>query len=72
MHGSYLLILYWHPSKKIVIFLVACTAVVKSRATVYEELFNPILSDSFGFSEDYTVYFFLIILVAPILGGIYL
>jgi hypothetical protein len=40
--------------------------------TVYEELFNPILSDAFGFSEDYTVYFFLIILVAPILGGIYL
>ena len=54
------------------VFLIACTAVIKSRVTIYEELFNPILSDAFGFSEDNTVYFFLIILVAPILGGLLL
>jgi len=53
-------------------FLILSTAVVKARISVYEELFNPILSDSFGFSEDVTVYFFLLILLAPILGGVLL
>ena len=58
--------------QKVVVFLILCTAVIKSRVTIYEELFNPILGDAFGFSEDNTAYFFLIILVAPILGGLLL
>ena len=57
---------------KTVTFLILCTAVVKSRISVYEGLFNPILSDSFGFSEDVTVYFFVIILISPLLGGLLL
>lgn len=46
-----------------------CTAVVKSRAAVFELLLNPVLSDSFGFTEGNTVYYFLLILLVPILGG---
>jgi hypothetical protein len=46
--------------------------VVKSRTAIYELLLNPILSDTFGFSEDATAYYFLAILVVPIFGGMLL
>lgn len=49
-----------------------CTGVVKSRTIVYELLLNPILSDTFGFTDRVTAYYFLVILVVPVFGGLLL
>ena len=39
---------------------------VNSKFIIYEELFNPILSDSFGFTVKETSYFFVLLLPAHI------
>ncbi len=39
---------------------------------LYEVIFNPVLSDYFGFSEGTTPYFFLGLGVLPIVGGLIL
>ena len=44
---------------------------ITANLVVYEELFNPILSDSFGFTIKQTSYFFVLLLPAFV-GGSFL
>ena len=50
-------------------FLIVARGVISSKFIVYEELFNPILSDSFGFTVKQTAYFFLLLLPAHVAGA---
>ena len=43
-------------------FLILARGVITSKFVIYEQLFNPILSDSFGFTVKQTSYFFLLLL----------
>jgi len=56
---------------QIVGFLILARAVISINDIVNEELFNPILSDSFGFTIKQTSYFFVLLLLADI-GGAFL
>ena len=51
---------------QIVGFLILARGVITSKFVIYEQLFNPILSDSFGFSVKQTSYFFVLLLPATI------
>jgi len=51
---------------QIVSFLIIAKGVITSKFIVYEELFNPILSDSFGFTVKDTSYFFVLLLPAQL------
>ena len=39
-------------------FLLLCRGVISSRFAAYETIYNPILSDYFGFDERESAYFF--------------
>ena len=54
---------------KLVVFLLLGRAVVTSRTSVVETLFNPILSDSFGLSEKWDSYIFFALVVPVIVGA---
>ena len=54
---------------QIVGFLILMRGFISSEFVIYDQLFNPILSDSFGFSVKQTSYFFLLLLPAT-LGGV--
>ena len=54
---------------QIVGFLILARGVITSKFVIYEQLFNPILSDSFGFTVKQTSYFFLLLLPATIIGA---
>ena len=54
---------------QIVGFLILAQGTVTSNLIVYEELFNPILSDSFGFAIKNTSYFILLLLPADVGGS---
>jgi len=56
---------------QIVLFLILTRGVITAKFIVYEELLNPILSDSFGFTEKEASYFFLALLPAR-LGSAFL
>ena len=56
---------------QIVGFLILARAVISINDIVYEELFNPILSDSFGFTIKQTSYFFVLLLL-PNIGGAFM
>ena len=46
--------------------------VLSFRFGVYETLYNPVLSDSFGFTEKESSYFFLGLVVSQISGTVIL
>ena len=54
---------------QIVGFLILARGYITSNLVVYEELFNPILSDSFGFAIKQTSYFFVLLLLADVGGA---
>ena len=54
---------------QIVVFFLLARGFVSSKSVIYDQLFNPILSDSFGFSVQQTSYFFLLLLPATIGGA---
>ena len=54
---------------QIVGFLLLARGVITSKFVIYEQLFNPILSDSFGFSVKQTSYFFVLLLPATVGGA---
>ena len=47
---------------QIISFLIIARGAITSKFVIYEELFNPILSDSFGFTVKDTSYFFVLLL----------
>ena len=47
---------------QIISFLIIARGAITSKFVIYEELFNPILSDSFGFTVKETSYFFVLLL----------
>ena len=51
---------------QIIAFLIIAKGLITSKFIIYEELFNPILSDSFGFTVKETSYFFVLLLPAHI------
>ena len=51
---------------QIVGFLLLARGVITSKFVIYEQLLNPILSDSFGFSVKQTSYFFVLLLPATV------
>ena len=53
---------------QIVAFFILTRGLISSKVVIYEQLFNPILSDSFGFTVKQTSYFFLLLL-PPTIGG---
>ena len=57
---------------QLLVFLVVGRAVLSFRFCVYETLFNPILSDSFGLNERDASYFFFGLVAAQICGTIVL
>ena len=54
---------------QIVCFLILARGYITSNLVLYEELFNPILSDSFGFTIKQTSYFFVLLLLADVGGA---
>ena len=54
---------------QVVGFLILARGVITSKFVIYEQLFNPILSDSFGFSVKQTSYFFVLLLPATVGGA---
>ena len=54
---------------QIVGFLILMRGFISSEFIVYQQLFNPILSDSFGFTVKQTSYFFVLLLPATV-GGV--
>ena len=56
---------------QIVGFLILARGVITSKFVIYEQLFNPILSDSFGFTVKQTSYFF-VLLLPPTIGGAFM
>lgn len=57
---------------QIITFLIIARGVLSFRFGVYETLYNPVLSDSFGFTEKESSYFFLGLVSAQIAGTIIL
>ena len=55
---------------QIVGFMILARGAVSMNYVVYEELFNPILSDSFGFTIKQTSYFFVLLLFADVGGAL--
>jgi len=55
---------------QIVTFLIFLRGVITAKFIVYEELFNPILSDSFGFTDTQASYFFLALAPAQVGSGL--
>jgi len=51
---------------QIISVLIIARGVITSKFVIYEELFNPILSDSFGFTVKDTSYFFVLLLPASL------
>lgn len=56
----------------IILFLVICRAVLSFRFGVYETIFNPVLSDYFGFTVKYASYFFFALVASQISGTVIL
>jgi len=54
---------------QIVGFLIVARGSITSKFIVYEQLFNPILSDSFGFTVKQMAYFFVLLLPAHVGGA---
>ena len=54
---------------QIVGFLILMRGFISSEFIVYQQLFNPILSDSFGFTVKQISYFFVLLLPATV-GGV--
>jgi len=57
-------------SSKVVIFLIIATPTHGLLHVTYVVLINPILSDSFGFSEKESGYVFLGLVIAQVVGAI--
>ncbi len=57
------------PTPHIVVTLLLFLVVAALRFGYFETLFNPVLSDSFGFDERDSSYYFLALAV-PYLGGV--
>lgn len=57
---------------KVLVFLVVGRALLGFRFCVYETLFNPILSDSFGLTERDSSYFFFGLVAAQVCGTVIL
>ena len=53
-------------------FLVVCRGVLSFRFGVYETIYNPVLSDYFGFDERTAAYFFFALVVSQITGTVLL
>ena len=51
---------------QIISALIIARGAITSKFIIYEELFNPILSDSFGFTVKDTSYFFVLLLPASL------
>ena len=47
---------------QIISFLIVARGAITSKFVVYEELFNPIMGDSFGFTVKDTSYIFVLLL----------
>ena len=54
---------------QIVVFFLLTRGFISSKFVIYEELINPILSDSFGFTVKQTSYFFVLLLPAAVGGA---
>ena len=54
---------------QIVVFFLLTRGFISSKFVIYEELINPILSDSFGFTVKQTSYFFVLLLPATVAGA---
>jgi len=54
---------------QIISFLIVLRGLITAKFIVYEELFNPILSDSFGFTDTQASYFFLALAPAQLGSG---
>ena len=53
---------------KIPLYIILVGAFMGPRYVLPEVLLNPILSDSFGFSEKETTYFFILFFVVSVVG----
>ena len=53
---------------KIPLYIILVGGVMGPRYVLPEVLLNPILSDSFGFSEKETTYFFILFFVVSVVG----
>lgn len=65
----------WYRSltlSQVLVFLIVSRAALGFRFCVYETLFNPILSDSFGLNERDASYFFFGLVAAQVCGTILL
>ena len=57
---------------KVLLFFIAASYVMDSSYGVVDTLFNPILSDYFGFTERETSYFFLGVMTIHVVGSLLL
>ena len=57
---------------KVLLFFIAASYVMDSSYGVVDTLFNPILSDYFGFTERETSYFFLGVMMIHVIGSLLL
>ena len=66
--NPYILSVVWNflTAPQIISFLIIAKGLITSKFIIYEQLFNPILSDSFGFTVKDTSYFFVLLLPAQL------